>query len=277
MRHDGTAPEGGDAPLSDGPLLDLLDALVEQRGRVAAAQALGVNYRTMTNCHESRRVSRRMGQALEKFRDEREASGGEDGTAVDGDGETEAAMEALARRVAALEEENRWLREMLEAQGNSMKASERSGDSVEERERRREERESVGVGDDQGQWRPPRRRSGLVDVGVVTMETQPDEEDAFGPAAPLVAEWRELRTGSKASGGRVERAQATVRRWELEVAMLRDFRLTLPPETEPLDDARKADHLRWREDALAEARREVARARRMQLLRRVLTLGLRWR
>ena len=28
------------------------------------------------------------------------------------------------------------------------------------------------------------RRSGLADVGVVTLEAQPDEEDAFGPAAP---------------------------------------------------------------------------------------------
>ena len=277
MRHDGTAPEGGDAPLSDGPLLDLLDALVEQRGRVAAAQALGVNYRTMTNCHDSRRVSRRMRQALEKFRDEQEAGGGQDGTAVDGDGETEAAMEALARRVAALEEENRQLREVVEVQGTPMKASERSVDSVEERERRPGVCESVDVGGDRGQRRPLRRRSGLADVGVVTLEAQPDEEDAFGPATPLVAEWRQLRVGAGSGRSRIDRAEATVRRWELEVAMLRDCRLTLPPETEPLDDARKADHLRWREDALAEARRELTRAVRIRLLRRVLTLGLRWR
>ena len=277
MSDDERVSDGADSPLSDGPLLDLLDALVESRGRVAAAQALGVNYRTMTNCHDSRRVSRRMRQALEKFRDEREAGGGQDGTAVDDGGETEAAMEALARRVAALEEENRQLREMLEAQGDPMEASERSVDSVEERERRTGVCESIGVDDRQGQRRPPRRRSGLADVGVVTLEAQPDEEDAFGPAAPLVAEWRELRTGSKASGGRVERAQVAVRRWELEVAMLRDFRLTLPPETEPLDDARRADHLRWREDALAEARRELARAVRARWLRRAFTLGLWWR
>ena len=161
MRHDGTAPEGGDAPLLDAPLLDLLDALVEQRGRVAAAQALGVNYRTMTNCQDSRRVSRRMRQALEKFRDEQEAGGGQGGTAVDGDGETEAAMEALGRRVAALEEENRRLREVVEVQGTPSKLSDRSGDSVEERERRPGECESSGVGDDQGQRQPPRRRSGL--------------------------------------------------------------------------------------------------------------------
>ena len=54
-------------------LLDLLDALVEEKGRFAAARALRVSYRTMTNCLDSRRVSRRMWQALEKLRDEQEA------------------------------------------------------------------------------------------------------------------------------------------------------------------------------------------------------------
>ena len=43
-----------------------------------------------------------------------------------------------------------------------------------------------------------------------------------------------------------------------------------------MDDESRADHVRWRRDALAEARRELGLARRMQLLRRVLTLGL-WR
>jgi hypothetical protein len=43
--------------------------------------------------------------------------------------------------------------------------------------------------------------------------------------------------------------------------MLREYHLTLPPETHPLDDARTADHVRWRQEALAEARRELGRAK----------------
>ena len=39
--------------------------------------------------------------------------------------------------------------------------------------------------------------------------------------------------------------------------MLGEYRLTLPPDTYPLDDGRRADHVRWRRDALAEARREL--------------------
>ena len=81
-----------------------------------------------------------------------------------------------------------------------------------------------------------------------------------------------LRSAAMSAGNRVDRAKAAVRRWELEVELLRDFHLTLPPETEPLDDSRRADHIRWRLEALAEARQQLARARRI----RVLTLGL-WR
>ena len=53
MSDDIAAREGDDAPL-----LDLLDALVSDRGRTGAARALGVNYRTMMNCYDSRRVTR---------------------------------------------------------------------------------------------------------------------------------------------------------------------------------------------------------------------------
>ena len=59
--------------------------------------------------------------------------------------------------------------------------------------------------------------------------------------------------------------------------MLEDFRLTLPPETEPLDASRREDHLRWRQEALAAAQRELSKAERLRWLRRALTLGLWWR
>ena len=138
----------------------------------------------------------------------------------------------------------------------------------------RGESEPVAVDNQPEAWRPPRRDHGMPDVGVVTLEQQHDEEHAFGPAAPLVAEWRELRAVTGTAGSRVDRAMAGVRRWELEVAMLRDFQLTLSLETEPLDEAGRVDHLRWRHDALAHARRELSKAERIRWLRRTLSLGL---
>ena len=179
--------------------------------------------------------------------------------------------------VAELEEEARGLRGLVETQAGQLEELGRRVAQLVREAQQRGESEPV-VGDDQPSvWRPPRRRHGLPDAGVVTLEEQPDETHAFGPAAALVAEWRQLRTGGDATGSRVDRARAGVRRWELETELLQEFHLTLPPETEPLDEARRTDHLRWRQNALAEARVELAGARRVRLLRRILTLGLWWK
>ena len=198
---------------------------------------------------------------------------------ADGDGATDGEGETLERRVAALEEENAGLRELVEGQGSQLEELARQVAALEGTEQQVGNTKAFDAGDDQErEWRPPRRRPGMPDAGLVTLEEQPDEEYAFGPAAALVAEWREVRTGAQggASGSRVDRVVAAVRRWELEAKMLRDFCLTLPPETHPLDDARREDHVRWRQQVLTEARRELAKAQRLRSIRRVLTLGL-WR
>ena len=262
-------------PLSDEPLLDLLDALLEQRGKVAASKALGVNYRTMMNCYDSRHVSRRMRQALEEFHEQEAVDDG--GAEVGDDGAADEAG-TLRQRVAALEQENCSLREIIEAQVEQLAEWERRSGEVVDEERQRGEADVVDGGDGQRQWwRPPGRDHGLPDAGVVTLEEQPDEAHAFGPAASLVAEWRRLRQEDETAGSRFDRAWASVRRWELETAMLDDFHLTLPPESEPLGASRREDHLRWRKEALAAARREMSRAKRVRLMRRILTLGLRWK
>ena len=279
---------GPDAPLSDDALLDLLDALVDEQGRVPVARVLGVNYRTLSHCCDSRQVSRRMRQALVEFHAARGSGEAEEGV---GDVPPDADVDALRQRVAELEDENVELRELADGQARQLGELTRRLAALEDGQQSGDDAGVVDVeadadadgassrerGDGMGRdWRPPRRRPGMPDAGVVTLDEQPDETHAFGPAAPLVAEWRQLRVGNEQSVSRVDRAQAAVRRWELEALMLGEYRLTLPPETYPLDDARRREHVRWRHDALAEARRELRRTRRARWLRRALTLGL-WR
>ena len=60
---------------------------------------------------------------------------------------------------------------------------------------------------------------------------------------------------------------------ELEVAMLEEHGLTLPPETMPLTGLWRSSQLNWRRETLREVRRAVAWRR---LARRILTLNL-WR
>ena len=274
MAVDGRVPEGEDAPL-----LDLLDALVDDRGRVAAAEALGVNYRTVARCQQSRRVSQRMRQVLQEFRDAQDA-GGDGSSVVAGNGVGEDAGETPQDRAALLEDENRALRETVEAQAEELARLRRRVADLEQGERAPAGKDAIddGHGKPEG-WCPPWRSHGLPGAGVVTLEEQPDEAHAFGLAAPLVAEWRETRArkGDRAQGSRVDRAVAAVRRWELEAEMLRDWQLTLPPETEPLDELRRWDHIRWREEALVEARRELGRAKRVRLIRRLGTVGIWWK
>ena len=267
--------DGMNNPLSDVPLLDLLDGLVSDQGKVAAAEALGVNYRTMVACYESRRISRRMRRALEEYRD----GAVDDAVGADGDDADDMTEKvvALEQRVIALEEEHEDLREIVEAQAKHLTELERKVEGLEEEEPQETEADASEVDDRQRkEWRPPSRGHGLPDAGVVTMHEQADEKHAFGPAAPLVGEWRSLRTVAEV-GSRVDRARASVRRWELEVAMIGDYGLTLPPETEPLDASRREDHLRWRQEALAEAQRELSKAQRMRWVRRALTIGMWWR
>ncbi len=265
--------DGVNVPLSDASLLDMLDSLVDDRGRVAAAEALGVNYRTLAICHDSRLVSPRMRRALEVYRDV--VAG--DGDDPDDEGASDIAerVVSLERRVAALEEE---LREVIESQAERSTRLERRAGAPEDEDRQQTEADASQADCGQSEeWRPPQRDHGLPDAGVVTLEERPDEEHAFGPAAALVAEWRELRSGTGAEANRVDRAEAAARRWELEIAMIGDFRLALPPEATPLDASRREDHLRWRREALAQARRELAGVRRLRLLRRMLTLGIWWK
>ncbi|MDE2780292.1 MAG: hypothetical protein OXI91_11540 [Chloroflexota bacterium] len=64
-----------DAPLSKVVLLDLRDALVEERGRAPTTERLGMNQRTVVVCCGCRQASRRVRQALPEFRDAGSTSG----------------------------------------------------------------------------------------------------------------------------------------------------------------------------------------------------------
>ena len=100
------------------------------------------------------------------------------------EGKAEGESESLTQRVAALEDEHRSPREVIEAQAEHLEELEQRTGALEEGDQQRGEAGVVKVDDSrQQEWRPPRREHGLPDAGVVTLEKQPVEEHAFGPAA----------------------------------------------------------------------------------------------
>ena len=118
----------GISPLSNTPLLDLLDDLVNDLCKVAAAEALGLNYRTLA----ARYVSRRMRRALEEYGDTAVDVGDE----PDDESASDIAEQvvSLEQRVVVLEEEWRELREVIESQAEQLVKLERQGSALEEEE-----------------------------------------------------------------------------------------------------------------------------------------------
>ena len=90
---------------ADSQLLALLDDLVRAEGRLKAAQALGVNYRTLVRAVESGRLSRRMRDALER---RRLADGAATATRQRDEGRALARrIEGIDARLTAVERERR--------------------------------------------------------------------------------------------------------------------------------------------------------------------------
>ena len=112
---------------------------------------------------------------------------------------------------------------------------------------------------------------------LVTVVPAGDDEQVFGQAWPLVEEWRTLWQSHSDQGRGLRWLTAEVRILELELAMLEEHGLTLPPETEPLRGLARNAQLGWRRKALAHTRRKLARRRARRWLRRGITLGLWWR
>ncbi len=269
----------------DAVLFDRLERFVGTQGVVVAAETLGVNYRTLNRCLENGRLSRRVREAARKLPEEeiedepQPAAGVEQRVA-----EMEQAVEGLRQavsEVAGAQAGTQARLARLEAavgSGQSQQPAAESGGAGtavgngDDMERSSQEATAESEPDDG--WSPPKRAHGMPGPGVVTIDVQDDEDMAFGPAAPLVTEWRELRARGVQTGTPVERARARERRWQLEVSMIGEFGLTLPPEVEPLDSERRHDHLRWRAKALERTRRIRVRRERRRTVRRVLTLGL---
>ena len=76
----------------------------------------------------------------------------------------------------------------------------------------------------------------------------------FGDAWPLIQEWRELRHTHPDKGKGLEWLRQEERLMSVELALLDEHGLTLPPQTYPLKGLDRGDQTRWRRTALEDAR-----------------------
>lgn len=252
-------------------LSSVLREMVRRGGLKGAARELGIDHRTVKVSLDEGRLTRRCREALERTLVERaDAYVADQGRRLEA---LEEGMDALSERVgtgldtmqAGAEEREAKLREEF-ARGLG-RVGRRLSDLEEARAAPVEEAEVPGP-------IPARVAMRREYAELVTREPTPDDEETFGRAWPMVAEWRELKDTHPHDGRGTAWLKVEERLLEIEAALLTEFGLTLPPETEPLRGFGRAGQINWRLTALDDTRRALERRR---LLRWVLTLGLsRW-
>lgn len=105
------------------------------------------------------------------------------------------------------------------------------------------------------------------------MESLPDDAEVFGESMPLVAEWREQRARFKAHWPSVEGLEAEVRMLELELELVEERHLTLPPGQLPWEWDQRRREARRRTQRLGTARSNLRRMRWRRRLLRLLSLA----
>ena len=247
----------------------LLHDMVRKNGRVEAARELGLDPRTVGACMDGEGMSWRVREALERQR----SGGGDEPVAEPGD-----RFSALERRVDALETE---LRSGLEDAGTAMEEAVQALREERISTPKRLEREAAQAETRQGaeavsetpqEVGEPKRnsRGRRLYPELVTKEQAPDDEEVYGEAWPLIEEWRRLWKTHTGVGRGLAWLETEERVRELEVSMLEDHGLTLPPETMPLTGLWRSTQLNWRKETLRDVRRAVAWR---LLVKRILTLG----
>ncbi len=260
-------------------LMTLLQELVRERGHKGAARVLEVDQRTVAECAKTGRLSRRVREALERALQEGVGSAAarqrERNDALEERmGELESEVESLGkevrRRLSKVEAEVGALSRDHDANmettgaghagaGPTPRGSESSEDGVSGREASP----------------PPSASMRREYPDLVTLEPADDDEEVFGDAWSLVVEWRALKESHSNDGKGLEWLVQRERLLEMELALLEEHGMTLPPEKQPLHGLDRSGQVSWRRTALFDTRRARARSELLHKVMRILTLG-RW-
>ncbi len=154
-----------------------------------------------------------------------------------------------------------------EHEGNGAVIEDGGEDQVQEKDG-----EGDGAGEPETGAAPP--AAGLRPTNPDTL--QPFDPEVYGAAWPLVEEWRELRVGHPTQGKSLSWLMTEERLLVLELAMLAEHGLTLPPEKQPLRGFGRRGQTTHRWKALADARERLRKRKLLRWVRRVLTVNL-WR
>ncbi len=242
-----------------------LRELVRAEGRMEVAERLGVSDKTVMRAVESGRLSRRVTAALERLaRTAKTAPGDERDGRVE---ELEQRLAQLERGVEGLAEELRGDLDEVRAAAADRPARGAPGGSA-------TEAGVVATAAVIGLRPAQPRVFRTLAPEVVVVQPEEGDEEVYGEAWPLVEEWRRLRAGHPHAGSGLPWLVAEERLLTLELALLEEHGLTLPPETQPLRGFGRSQQTSWRRKALEDTRQARAWAELRRLVRRVVVFGL---
>ena len=253
-------------------LMALLQELVREKGYKGAARVLEIDPQTVTESAKTGRLTRRVRDSLERALQEGVGSAAE---------RQRKRNEELEGRVEGLAGEVKGLAGEVETLGKEVRRR-LSGIEGAVTALGRDDPRSEGSGSVQasasGQGRqPPSKPSMRREYpDLATREPALDDEEIFGEAWPLIVEWRGLKDAHPNEGKGLDWLTAQERLLEVELALLEEHGMTLPPEKQPLRGLDRSGQTSWRRTALYDTRRARAKSELMRRVRRVVTLGL-WR
>ncbi len=271
-------------------LLILMDRLVREEGPMRAADRLGVNYKTLAVALETRRLSRRMTQVLElqllsegnpvfQVHEQRLDAFGErldklEGIfkeVVAGANQLRASMETNR---AEQDRVNRTLEERISVDSAASPAGPAGGEDGKAAKRGKRAKAITSIKAPEKPTRPRFPRRDFDDV--VTVAPAPDDSYVYGKAWPLIREWRMLRRDHPPEGSTLTWMERQERLLEVELSLLNEYKLTLPPDTHPIDDSWRRHVTNWRLDDLRVVRRRILRRKLLRWMRRLATFGAWW-
>ena len=270
-------------------LMALLDELVRDKGARKAAADLDVDHRTLAASLESGRLTRRMRVALDRAllagggspaREQQERNDQLAEQLERVEGRVEVVGQDAGQGLAAVGDEVKALRDehgqaLQRVESRLAKVEGGGGDAGEEEGASGDggtpNRESSGGAQPK---RRPRLRREFPELA--TLEPAEDDEDVFGDAWALVQAWRGLKETHPNRGRGLEWLLEKERLLEVELALLEEHGLTLPPETYPLRGLDRGAQVNWRQKALVDTQKARKKREILLWLRRVLTLRM-WR
>ena len=260
-------------------LMALLRELVRDKGVMKATEALGVDYRTLVGSLKDGRLSRRMRHVLEKAllegggspaAEQRERNDALEGRLEEWERKVEALAKDTSKGLAAVRGDVKALRD---EQAPAMRQLERRVAALE------------GGGDAQAEGEeanaaggPAKRRAApwREYPDLLTLEPAEGDEGVFGDAWPVIVEWRALKNAHPVRGKGFEWLTDHKRLLEMELALLEEHGMTLPPEKQPLRGFDRNGQINWRRTALSGTRRAWFWRWRVRQVLRAVTFRL-WR